>query len=180
MLQNIDFNRNNTYAIVHFCFCLVRPHYYFFFDERNPLTTNKTRYFSTVHPQTWCIFFLFLYACFFKKFNPLSFSGSLLYIFGNFIDNLQSILNKNKVFQKKYRLFRFTAVFFLFQTRIICLLHLETSNGLRFNKTFTITCKFKSFSQKKRNKHGHKAPFKQRKVTFKQKFVVLIPFSFYF
>lgn len=99
--QIFDFNRNNTYVIVHFCFCLVLLYSFVFF--RKKIFHNKKKPLHFHYPATSMVHFLFISTRFIlQNVQFFILLGSILYfirllsfIFGKFNDKSRSILVKN-------------------------------------------------------------------------------------
>ncbi len=134
--QNFNSNRNNTYVIVHFCFCLVRLYSFVFFSERKFFTTKRSHYVSIIQPQAWCIFFLFqsdfffsLSDFFFKRCNSLFYSVVIVYFRQTQLIILAYFGKINKFF-KKIPFFSLFSSLFMSQTRKFRLLHFRNSKWI--------------------------------------------------
>lgn len=81
--QNFDFNRNNTYVIVHFCFCLIRL---YFFCWRTFSAAKRSHYaLLSIHKHgAFSLYFHTLYSSrcsilYFNRFNSLFYSVVIVY-----------------------------------------------------------------------------------------------------
>ena len=145
----------------------------------NLFTINRTRHISTIYLQTWCIFFLFSYACFFKKFNPLYFWGYYCIFLAILSRFLSLFWIKTKFFQKKYRIFRFSAVFLCPKRELFAYYIQKQQTDYDHTKLLQSLVKSRRFHKKNEINIVTKQLLSKKKPPFKLKFAVLFPFSFF-